>query len=106
MYSTTTCPHCVWVKGTFDKVAKEYAANGSIAAYHWEMDIYDDTLTAAAESAIPQSEIDVYKKYSPSGYVPLFVFGCKYVRVGNSFEAQQNLTAEEDYLREMIGKLL
>jgi thiol-disulfide isomerase/thioredoxin len=106
LYSTTACPHCEWVSSTFDKVAKEYAANGSIVAYHWEMDTYDDTLTTAAESVIPQSEVDVYKKYSPEGYVPAFVLGCKYTRIGNSFETQQNLTAEEAYLREMIGKLL
>src|SRR3990172_10780878 len=45
LFSTTWCPHCQWIKETYERVAKEYADAGKIVAYHWELDINDDTLT-------------------------------------------------------------
>jgi hypothetical protein len=38
--------------------------------------------------------------------VPTFVLGRRYYKVGNTFEKQEDLEAEEKYLREYIGKLL
>jgi len=86
LFSTTGCPHCVWIMGTFDKVAKEYVDAGKIVAYHWELNTGDDTLTEAVETAVPGSEDAVYKKFNPRGSIPTFVFGGKYYRVGNGFE--------------------
>ncbi|MEM0372232.1 MAG: hypothetical protein QXO69_00090 [archaeon] len=106
MYSTTTCPHCNWAKSVFDRVAKEYEANGSIIAHHWQFDTGDDTLTAAVETSVPQNELGRYEKYNPSHTVPTFVLGCKYYRIGNSFESKNDTAAEEAYLREYINKLL
>ena len=106
LFSTTTCPHCKWIKNTFDKVAKEYSEGGKISAYHWEMDTGDNTLTPETESSIPDEHADMFWSYSPKGGVPTFVFGCKYYRVGNAYESQNDLEAEERDFRNVIGLLL
>ncbi|GAI38261.1 unnamed protein product [marine sediment metagenome] len=31
----------------------------------------------------PSADMDVFSKYSPEGYVPALVLGCKYYRVGS-----------------------
>lgn len=102
MYSTTTCPHCLWVKSTFDSVAKEYVDANKIVAYHWEWDYDatsgtatgDNTLTPINEGEVPTLEENVFNQFSPKGYVPAFVVGCRYYRIGNKFEAQKDLNAE------------
>ncbi len=106
LYSTTWCPHCKWIKDTFDQTAKKYVAQGKIVAYHWEMDTLDNTLTDAVESSIPESESDVYKKYDPDGGVPTFVFGCRYVRIGNGYEGQRDLETEKKEFEDTIDSLL
>ena len=106
LYSTTGCPHCVWIKETYDSVAKEYADAGKIVAHHWELDTNDDTLSKEAEGSIPPEEFVLYQKYNPSGGVPTFVFGCRYVRVGNAYERANNLTAEEQEFRNVIEALV
>jgi len=52
------------------------------------------------------TEQAIYNKFNPKGSVPTFVFGCKYFRVGNAYEAQDNLEAEETEFRSVIDKLL
>jgi parvulin-like peptidyl-prolyl isomerase len=106
LFSTTTCPHCKWIKGTFDSVAKEYVEQGKIVAYHWELDTKDDTLTEEAENDVPVNELALFQKYDPQGGVPAFVFGCKYVRIGNAYEAQNDLAAEEAEFRNLIEELI
>jgi thiol-disulfide isomerase/thioredoxin len=109
MYSTTTCPHCAWIKDTFDSVATEYAESGKIKAHHWEyisdQGIWDDTLSPGIEGTIPQSELDVYYEFSGNG-VPTFIFGCRYYRIGNGYEKQNDLATEEAEFRAVIEKLL
>jgi thiol-disulfide isomerase/thioredoxin len=104
LYSTTVCPHCIWIKPTFDRVINEYVDQGVIVAHHYELDSGDDTLTSQAETKIPKEEVDIYQKYSPGG-VPTFVFGCRYVRIGNGYESSGDLRAEEAEFRQIIGKL-
>lgn len=106
LFSTTTCPHCVWIKDTFDEVVTEYASAGKIAAYHWELDIGDNTLTTEEESGVPNSQIQTFQKYNPQGYVPLFVIGCKYSRINNGYESQGDLAAEEAEFRAVIEAVL
>jgi thiol-disulfide isomerase/thioredoxin len=106
LFSTTTCPHCKWIKGTFDSVAKEYMDAGKITAYHWELDTGDDTLTSAKESGAPSSQFNMFKRYSTSGGVPTFVFGCKYYRIGNGYESSKDLVAEELEFRKIIESLI
>lgn len=104
LFSTTKCPHCRWIKSTFDDTVKEYG--DKIAAYHWELDTGDNTLTADTEEAIPKSELGVFSKYNPKSSVPTFVFGCKYYRVGNAYEASGDLEAEKAEFRAVIEGLL
>jgi thiol-disulfide isomerase/thioredoxin len=109
LFSTTTCPHCVWVGDTFDEVAQTYVNQGLIVAHHWEWDsitqTWDDLLTDQVEGTIPASEMDVYDTYS-GGYVPTFVFGCRYTRVGNGYEAENDLDAEAAEFEAVIEELL
>ena len=104
LFSTTWCPHCKWVKDSFDKVMREY--EGEIVAYHWELDINDDLLTPQAELSVPQSEQDKFQEFNPRGSIPTFVFGGKYVRVGNGYETEDDLAAEEAEFRAVIEALL
>ncbi len=105
LFSTTWCGHCQWIGETYESVVKEYADAGKIVAYHWELDIGDDTLTPSKEGRIPTEEYDIFRKYSPGG-VPTYVFGCKYMRVGNGYESTNDLRAEEAEFREVIEKLI
>jgi len=106
MYSTTTCPHCRWIKDTFDKVAREYVNESKIVAHHYEFDSYDDTLTPAYEGTIPQGDVQLFSEFNPKNSVPTFIFGCKYYRVGNGYEAEGDLSAEEAEFRYVIEELL
>lgn len=103
LYSTTTCPHCVWMKDTFDSVVSEY---DNIAAYHWELDKGDNILTEFMESTLPKEHINILKAYNPNGYVPAFVVGCKYFRIGNGYESSQDLTSEAAELRAVIDSVI
>lgn len=105
-FATTWCVHCQWIKDTYAKVVSDYVKQGKIIAYQWEVDIEDDALTEVKESAVPQAELDVFKKFNPQQSIPTFVFGCRYIRTGNGYEAQGNLAAEEKEFREVIDKLI
>jgi foldase protein PrsA len=106
MYSTTWCPHCNWVKDTFDSTMKEYVDRGLIVARHWQVDTEDDTLTSFKEDFMPQTEKAVYQDFNPSGGVPTFVFGCTYYRIGTGFEKEDDLAAEKREFVAVIEKLL
>ena len=106
LFSTTWCPHCEWIKETFDNTVKEYVDEGKIVAYHWELDINDNTLTEEAEKEVPESEKNIFSKYNPDGGIPTFVFGCKYLRIGNGYESESSLEKEEAEFRAVIEELL
>jgi parvulin-like peptidyl-prolyl isomerase len=106
MFSTTWCPHCEWVKETFDSTVKEYADKGLIVARHWQVDTEDDTLTSFKEDFMPLTEKAIFQDFNPNGGVPTFVFGCKYYRVGNGYESEKNLAAEKREFVAVIEKLL
>lgn len=105
LFSTTWCPHCKWIKDTFDETVEKYVVEGKIVAHHWEFDTLDDTLTPEKEGAVPDSEKAVFDKYNPSGGVPTYVFGCKYIRVGNGYESTQDLEAEKKEFIMLIEEL-
>ncbi|MFA5029206.1 MAG: thioredoxin family protein [Patescibacteria group bacterium] len=106
LFSTTWCPHCEWVKAAFDKVAKEYIDAGKIKAYHWEVDTNDDTLTSEKENQVPEAAMKAYQEFNPQGSIPTFVFGCKYFRVGNGYEREDDLAKEEAEFRLIIDSLI
>ncbi len=106
LFATSWCPHCRWIKETYMNVAQEYVDRGEIIAHLWEVDTNDNLMTKSKESAVPESERKLFKQANSDESVPTFVFGCKYVRVGNAYEAQNNLAAEETEFRAVIDKLL
>jgi thiol-disulfide isomerase/thioredoxin len=106
LFTTTWCPHCTWIGDTFDKVAKEYIQKGEIIAYHWDVDIGDNTLTKTVESVVPKAELEVFYTFNPQASIPTFVFGSKYWRIGNGYEWQKDLEAEEAEFRTIIENLI
>ncbi len=118
LFSTTWCPHCKWIKETFDETVQEYVAAGKIVARHWEVDLKDDALSPVIEGAIPESEYAVFTKFNPDQRIPTFVFGGKYYRVGNGYEMQgdaadpgsvqsrQHLEQEKQEFKAVIEALL
>ena len=106
LYSTTWCPHCGWVSDTYERVVTEYADAGKIVAMHWELDLGDDTLTPEFEGEFPANEAAIFNAASPKGSVPAFSFGCKYTRIGNSFEAEDDLVKEEAEFRRVLDLLV
>ena len=105
MFSSPTCPHCTWAADAFDPVAKMYVNEGAIVAHHWDLITGDDLLTSVVETEIPDSEMAIYNTYS-GGYVPTFVFGCTYSRVGTGFESTDDLEAEATEYMAVIEELL
>lgn len=106
LFTTTWCPHCTWIKETYDSVVKEYIDAGKIVAYHWELDTGDDSITEEVESEVPPEEDAVYRHFNPRGSIPTFVFGGRYYRVGNGYESQSDLEAEEADFRMLIDSLI
>lgn len=106
LFSTTWCPHCVWIKDTFETTVNEYVTRGKIVARHWELDIGDDTLTEETESGVPEADASLYAEFNPDRFVPAFVFGCKYYRIGNGFEKDGDLEAEKEEFVAVIETLL
>jgi thiol-disulfide isomerase/thioredoxin len=106
LYSTTWCPHCKWVNDTFNGVMKEYVDSGKIVAMHWDVDIKDDQFTPKIEDNFPKAELDIFESANANGTIPTYVFGCKYYRVGNGFESQDDLDAEAGEFKAVIEKLL
>lgn len=108
LFSTTTCPHCVWIKDTYDSTMKEYMDQGLIIAKHWELDKMDDILTPGSDE-ISNAEIEIIQSLNPNGSVPMYLFGCKYFRIGNGHERQKTtaeLQLEEKEFRAVIEQLL
>ncbi len=117
LFATSWCPHCKWIKDTYTTIVREYADDGKIFAYLWEVDKNDNLLTDAKD-AVPDSENAIFEKYNPKGSIPTFVFGCKYARVGNGYEqtgdssnaasstSRAHLAAEEGEFRAVIEDLI
>ncbi|HLD28110.1 MAG TPA: thioredoxin family protein [Patescibacteria group bacterium] len=106
LFSTTWCPHCSWIKDTFDNTAQKYIDSGDIIAYHWEVDTYDNTLTSEIETVVPPDHLAIYQDFNPNGSIPTFVFGCKYFRVGNGFEQTNDLSAEAAEFEALIQEMI
>jgi thiol-disulfide isomerase/thioredoxin len=105
LFSTTWCPHCQWIKDTFDSLATSELGS-KVNLQHWEIDTGDNTLTPKVETQVPPDMLSIYNKYNPKGSIPTFVFGGKYMRIGNGYETQGDLNAELSDFKLIIGKLL
>lgn len=106
MFSTTWCPHCKWISETYESTVQKYVDEGKIVAYHYELDIGDDTMTPAVEQGVPPAHEAIYRSFNPRGSIPTFVFGCRYYRVGNGYESEQNLAMEANEFAAVIEELL
>ena len=106
MFSTTWCPHCQWISDVFDDVVQMYVDEGLIVAHHWELDTGDDTLTIQVEESVPESEEAIFNTFNPDNSIPTFVFGCRYYRIGNGHELQNDLKAEAAEFMAVIEDLL
>jgi len=106
MFSTTMCSHCKWAGPTYDRVVKEYADAGKIVAYHWQLDTGDNTLTEGVESEVPETELAVFYEISPRGFIPTYIFGGTYTRIGNGFERTGDLESEEKEFRAVIEQVI
>ncbi len=106
LFTTSTCMPCEWIKDTFDEVMKDFIEEDKITAFHWQLDTGDNTLTKKKEEGIPKKEIEIFKKYNKRSTVPTYVFGCKYVRIGNFYQENRDLDAEEKEFRAVVEKLI
>ncbi len=105
MFCESDSPQCEWAGPTYDRVVKEYVDAGKIVAYHWQLDINDDTLTEGIDG-IPESEFAVFYEINPRGFTPTYVFGGTYTRIGNGFERSGDLESEEKEFRAVIEQVL
>ena len=106
LFSASWCPHCQWVKDIYDAVVKDYVKADKIVAYHYDVETGDDLLTPATETALPAEAQKVYSYFNPDDSIPTFVFGCKYFRVGNGHETENDAVAETNEFRAVIDDLL
>ena len=102
LFSTTWCPHCQWIGETFKEFANNAESEGKAKVYQWEIDINDDALTEEVETEIPAEALAIYQEVNPRGSIPTFVFGCKYSRIGNGYERQNDLAAEKADFEKML----
>lgn len=101
LFSTTNCDACNWINKTFNSLAKDYKNN--IMVYHWYLDIGDNVITKEVEKGIPKAEIEIFKKYNPKLTVPTYIFGCKYIRIGNGYFT---LEKEKQEFKAVIEELI
>lgn len=106
LFTASWCPHCQWIKDTFQSVMSEYIKAGKIKAYNYDAETGDDLLTPAIETSLPASAQQVLNEFNPEGSIPTFVFGCKYFRVGNGYEQEDNLAKEAEEFKAIIDELL
>jgi len=103
MYGKMKCEHCVWVAPVFDKVMREYMANGSIIAHHWLFDNNGNGMDG--NDTIPQEDSDLFFG-THQQTVPYFNFGCRFTRSGNGYYVQNRPDLEEAEFKAVINQLL
>jgi len=65
-FGSQKCPHCMWEDPVIKNVTEKFKDQIS---FHENIDTDTDK--------------DTFIKYSPSGYIPLILIGCKYYRIGS-----------------------
>jgi len=103
MFSAADCAQCQWVAAAFDSAMQKYA--DAVVAHRWELDTGDDQLTGQRETEIPAGELTIFEQVNPDRSVPTFVFGCRYVRIGNGYGEEQDLGKEGEEFREIVRRL-
>lgn len=100
MYTSSVCIKCSEVGQAFRAALADY----DVKVMELELDTGDDLYTEEIESSISKEEFEVLKEYNPKGAVPAYVFGCKYVRIGNAY-SELNLEGEEQIFKEILDEL-
>jgi len=90
-YTSSQCDICNQINLAFQNALMNF----DVKVYSWNLD----------SDKLPKEEIAVLKKYNSDGAVPAYVFGCKYVRVGNAYSGL-NLNAEEVEFRNILSELV
>ena len=93
------CPNFDRIKDTFYQVVENY----DVVVYHWELDTGDNLATEETEKGLSPREVEIFKKYNQKSTVPTYVFGCRYIRVGNSYDSVEE---EKQEFVTVIEKLL
>lgn len=106
LFSATSCPHCQWVGGVFDLIARQYADQGLVVVHHYDIETGDDVLTEPVETRIPEEYLSIGRRGDPDGSLPYFNFGCRYDRIGTGYEEQNDLAAEAEEMCRVIESLL
>ncbi|HLD43019.1 MAG TPA: peptidylprolyl isomerase [Candidatus Nanoarchaeia archaeon] len=101
MFSASRDPQS-WSREAFNSLAIQYP---DAVVYSWELDTGDNLVTPEEEHSVPQSEVDLFIKYSPKSQVPAFVFSCQYVRIGNAF-SERSEQAELQEFKMMMERVL
>jgi thiol-disulfide isomerase/thioredoxin len=68
-FGSQTCPHCMWEHPIIKNITEKFKNQTS---FHENIDTENDN--------------EIFLKYSPRGYIPLILIGCKYYRVGSGEE--------------------
>lgn len=106
LFTASSCPHCEWIGETFNQTVSVWQKNGQIKAYNFDVETGDDLLTEEIETELPASAISVLNEFEPQGYIPVFVFGCKYFRVGNGYEQEGSLANEIKEFTAVIKEII
>lgn len=106
MFGNTTCEECLWTKGVYDKVVREYEEFGKIIPIRWDMDTGDNALTSKIEDIVPAYDKRILRRYSKDSRLPTFVLGCKYYRVGTGYYHLRDLASEEKELEGALRELI
>lgn len=105
MFSKTGCDHCDWGKPLFMEAVSEYVKDGKVVAHLWDFKTGDDFMTNESEDAIPSSEQDIFFNISNRG-LPLYVFGCRFARLGNAYFIRGSKESEVEEFRNVIDHVL
>jgi thiol-disulfide isomerase/thioredoxin len=107
MYGRSDCDHCQWSGPVFDKLVKDYVNAGQIVAHHWDFLSGDDSITDRQEAEMPVEEKNMfYADNYQNTTVPYFDFGCRFIRVGTGYYAQNRQDKEADEFQAVIEQLI
>jgi parvulin-like peptidyl-prolyl isomerase len=99
-YTSSSCQKCKEMLSIFEDAVEDQ----DLSVYIWELDTGDNLYTNDLESSIPREEFEALKEYNPNGAVPAYVFGCKYVRIGNAY-SQVEYDRELDAFNEILDMI-
>ncbi len=104
LYTTSWSSHTNWSTAVFNSLVKEYG--DKIVAHHWSLDTGDDLLTPQIETMVPSQEVELFKTVNSGSAVPAYVFGCKFVKLGNKYENEDAKDKELAELKKVVDYLI